>query len=105
MNFPPIGVPPDQQMELLATAMEKIGNAKLFVYRNAPLPEAYLNSDAYDEEYRFIQTGAEANKVLWNEGIVIASVKASEGVEPEKLPKSPKAAFEKGYTLKTNSKK
>jgi hypothetical protein len=36
---------------------------------------------------------------------VIASVKASEGIEPEKLPKSPKGAFEKGYTFKKNNKK
>ena len=57
MDVPPIGVPPEGQMELLASALEKAGNATLFVYRNVPLPEAYLNSDAYNEDYRFIQAG------------------------------------------------
>lgn len=105
LDYPPVGVPEDIRMEHMATAMEKAGNAKLFIYRSSQLTEAYLNSDAFDEEYRFIQTGTEANKVLWDEGIVVASVKAKEGVEIEKLPKSPKAAFEKGYTFKKNNKK
>jgi len=37
-TFPPIGVSIDQQLDMIETALGKIGDADLIVYRNAVLP-------------------------------------------------------------------
>jgi len=105
-GFPPIGVPISTQMEMLGRAIEKCGDAKVFVYRGAVLHAAYLDSDAFSEDYRFIQTNYEANEELWDEGIITAQVRAKIGVDSNTLSMtSVEAAYKKGIEVKINDNK
>ena len=103
-NNPPIGISIFQQTEWLTAALDKAGDANLFVYRNAVMPYEYVDSDGYNEDHLFIQTYDDANQGLWDEGIVVATIKAKIGKDLSTISTTdPEVAFQQAYEIKMNS--
>ena len=80
LQKPPVAVGPEEIVRAVGQAMEKMDGSFLVVFRGAPLPLEYLSSEIYDEKVKFIQTGIEPNKILWERGVIAASVVPKIGV-------------------------